>query len=259
MFEEFKLYRDQYGLNQLSTKNGVGETTQNGTLFTMQYLTCLAENSDPNLLTEVERVKQVFKTCEPYSGLSSRTPDSREIDSMDNQSALLAFSALYGNNEYAQRMYEYGQCFQVDGIDFESKPEETLKFYPIAWLLNGFKAPKNVWNVQYPEKFNIRAWWGRSPSLLGLSRMTSKNFCNPFLWLSVLVGQFVGLFANKNDSDARTLPFIVWQYLKTRSIFWRLAYKVWHFVIKKQYPNGMRDVYKMYYRNDNPITKYTKS
>lgn len=260
MFEEFKLYRDQYGLNQLSTKNGVGETTQNGTLFTTQYLICLLENNDNHSQEEIKRVKEVFDTCEPYPGLSSRSPDSREVDSMDNQSALLTFSALYGNGEYATRMYEYGQNTRINGMDMVSAPELTLKTYPLAWLINGFKLPKNVWNVEAPGKFNIRAWWGRSPSLLGLSRMTAGKWCNPLLWLSVLVGQFTGAFVDKNNSDARTLPFVVWQYLKTRSVFWRLAYKVWYFILKRYYPDGMRDVYAQYYRDQNhPIIKYTKS
>jgi len=90
--------------------------------------------------------------------------------------------------------------------------------------------------------------------------MTSKRFCNPFLWLGVMVGQFVGAFKPVDDCDARTLPFIVWQYLKTRSFIWRGAYKLWYLLLKRKYPNGMKDVYKRYYGDKgHPLIEYTKS
>ena len=59
IFDEFKLYRDKYGLNSISQTNGVGDTSQNGTLFTMQYLICLQKNASSNIVhEEIERLKE---------------------------------------------------------------------------------------------------------------------------------------------------------------------------------------------------------
>jgi len=261
IIDEFALYRDKYGLTGLSTDGTQGHTSQNGTLFTMQYLICLKDNVSSNLFhQEVERLKDVYKSCEASPGLSRRHPDSDEYDSMDNQSAILTFSALYDDGRYAKDMVKYGEDTRCEELDLSEKSEETQKWYKWARVFNFFRAPNHCWNVKHPGKFNIRAWWGRSPSLLGLSRMAAGKFCNPFLWLAVLVGQFVGAFKPVEDCDARTLPFVVWQYLKTRSLFWKLTYKLWMFILKKYYPNGIKDVYNRYYQDkSHPIIKYTKS
>ena len=176
IFDEFKLYRDKYGLNSISQTNGVGDTSQNGTLFTMQYLICLQKNASSNIVhEEIERLKEVYKSCEASKGLSRRHPDSDEIDSMDNQSAILAFSALYDNGRYAKDMVEYGESTRCEELDLTEKAEETKKWYKWAKVLNLGRAPNHCWNVKHPGKFNIRAWWGRSPSDRKSTRLNSSH------------------------------------------------------------------------------------
>lgn len=259
IFADFKHYRDKYGFNSLSETNGEGHVTQNGTLFTMQYLICLSQNESSNIVhEEIERLRQVYKSIEAQPGLSRRHPDSDEYDSMDNQSAILAFSALYDNGRYAKDMVRYGQDTRCQELDLAEKPEETKKWYKWAKVINLGRAPNNCWNVKHPGKFNIRAWWGRSPSLLGLSRMCAGQFCNPLLWLGVLIGQFIGSFKPLSDADARTLPFITWQYLKTRGAFWNLAYTLWLKILKSKYKDGMQGVYNQYYADKtHPIIRYS--
>ena len=194
---------------------------------------------------------------EKSPGLSRRFIHSNEIDSMDNQSALLTFSALYDSSRYAKDMYAYGLNTRCEELDLSEKPEETKKYYALSRLLAGNNPPNFVWNMPNPGKFNIRAWWGRSPSLIGLAKMAANEPCNLFFTASVFLGQFVGLFRPKDDCDARTLPFISWQYLRTRSSFWELGYKLWDFILHLQYKGGIGQVYAQYYNDKtHPLLRY---
>jgi len=261
LYEDFLKYRDGDGWNVLDTDRGIGVPCQNGALFTFEYLICLLnDESVPQELkeSEVKRIKYVFHNLERLYGYTYRASWSDEFDSMDNTVAWLAFSALFDNGEFANRMLLVGQNVCAEGVDETQDAEKNKKFFPFAKLLN-FGTIKNYWNNQNPELFCFQGWFGRSPAMLGLLRMTANKWCNPFLWLSVLVGQFVTAFKDPTDTDARKLPYVCWQYLRTRSKFWELMYKLWCFILLKYYPNGMKDVYDIYYLDKNhPIIKYSK-
>lgn len=266
LYQEFQKYLDKDGLTCLDTDGVKGHTTQNGVLFTMQYLFCLlASDEDHSIkLNEIDRIGKVFNNLEIKPGLTVRFTGSPEFDSMDNTCAWLTFSAMFDEGKFADRMYLHGQNTFATGVDDTQDKEKNEKFYPYAkWFnINTFGKVKNFWNSQHPDKFCFQGWFGRSPAMLGLLRMTSGRWCNPILWLSVLVGQFAGAWNDPYDSDARTLAYINWHYLRTRSIFWELAYKLWCKVLMKHYKNGMIDVYKQYYgdkgENTHPLVKYSK-
>lgn len=262
IFDEFLQYRDSQGLNQLETSNGVGITTQNGALFTMEYLICLmASEVDPLVkYQEVQRIVGVFKNLEVSYGLSVRFVGSTEYDSMDNESALLTFSTIYDFGIYALDMLKHGEETSAKGWDSSQDAANNQKFYWLARILSlGFQ-PRMFWNNQNPDLFCMQGWFGRSPAMRGLLKMTTDSFCSPFLWVSVWVGQFIGLTTNTTNTDARKLPYVVWQYLKNRSWFWKMSYKFWCWLLVKQYQNGMQDVYAMYYLSNptHPIIKYSK-
>ena len=104
LFDDFLLYRDSQGLNQNATDGKVGITSQNGTLFTTQYLICLLASSDitpEQKQAEINRISDVFFDLQTESGLSIRFKGSTEFDSMDNTCALLTFSNLYDQGVYA--------------------------------------------------------------------------------------------------------------------------------------------------------------
>ena len=266
MQDEFKKYIDKDGLFCIDTDGNSGISTQNGVLFTMQYLFCLLASNENEIIKtkEIERIKEVLKKLEIKSGLSVRFYGSTEFESMDNTCAWLTFSALFDDGQFANRMFIHGQKTFADGIDETQDKEKNEKYYNYAKWFNilTFGKVKNFWNNQNSNKFCFQGWFGRSPAMLGLLKMTSGRWCNPLLWISVLIGQFVGAFNNVNDCDARTLPFINWQYLKNRSFFWNIAYKIWCKILIKYYPNGIKDVYLMYYKdkgeNTNPLIKYSQ-
>jgi hypothetical protein len=263
LYQDFQKYIDKEGLTCLDTDGVKGYTSQNGVLFTMQYLFCLlASGEDHSIkLDEIDRIGKVFNSLEFKPGLTIRFSGSPEFDSMDNTCAWLTFSALFDEGKFADRMYRHGQNIRAVGVDETQDADKNAKYYPYAKWFNilTFGKVKNFWNSQNPDKFCFQGWFGRSPAMLGLLRMTSGRWCNPFLWLSVLVGQFAGAWKDPSDCDARTLSYINWQYLKTRSIFWRFAYKIWCNVLLSYYPKGMNDVYNRYYLDKNhPIIKYSK-
>jgi len=126
MIEDFNAALDRDGMTGLIQPDGSFSGSQNGTLFSTEALICLADSNHYATFQEAERLKEVFSRCEPEFGLSSRSPTSREIDSMDNTVALLAFSAVYDQGQFAKRMYQRGKLV-TDGVDLHDQGEKTLK------------------------------------------------------------------------------------------------------------------------------------
>lgn len=262
LYDDFKKYRDQYGMNQLTSTSGIGDVSQNGALFTLEYMICLM--GDPNTpdsvkQAELTRLRQVYLMLEKFPGISSRVPGGTEFDSMDNTGAIAAFSGLYDSGRFSKDSYEHGRNVKCDGIDMEQDPPRNTQYYPLANALNLWRGPKYFWNCNYPTKFCLPGWHGRSPGHIAFLKMTAGKWVGPFGQLAILVGQFLGCFKQTGDTDARKLPYCSWQYLKTRNFVWKGFYKLWCHILMKQYPNGMRDVYSIYYGDPNhPIRSYSK-
>jgi hypothetical protein len=276
-FEEAKQYRDKFGMNQLTHTNGVGDVSQNGALFTLEYLIWLINDEDiPEDVkrAEIERLREVYKSLETFPGVSSRVPGGDEFDSMDNTGAIAAFSGLFDQGGYSKRAWEHGDRTHSTAIDMVQDPERNTKFYTIArivtvmhclnpvamfrWIKSGF-TPKMFWNNNRPTEFCLFGWHGRSPGHMAFLKMSAGKFVGPFGLLSILVGQFLGCFTNKGNTDARKLPYCNWQFLKNRNFIWKLFYRLWCYILMKQYPNGMRDVYSIYYQDpEHFLRKYSK-
>jgi hypothetical protein len=276
LYQDFLKYRDKFGLNGLYTRDGKGEPTQNGALFTLEYLICLVNDSEtPDSVKkeEIERLRKVYESLETFPGVSSRVPGGDEFDSMDNTGAIATFSGLFDGGAYSRRSYEHGNTVHATGPDMGQASENNVKYYGIArwasilWCLtpislwrfirSGFK-PKMFWNNNHPDQFCLAGWHGRSPGHIAYLRMTAGRWIGPIAFLSILVGQFLGCFKDVGDTDARKLPYCDWQFLKNRNILWKLSYKLWCYILMKQYPRGMIDVYSRYYNDPNhPIRQYS--
>lgn len=259
IYDDFKVFQDQYGLNQLDPNS----TSQNGALFTMEYLITLLgdDTATPEeKQSEIARLIEVYKTLERFPGVSVRYPNDLEFDSMDNTGAIAAFSGIHDNGGYSQRSYEHGSTTRAQGIDQGQSADQNNKYYWIARLVNFGFPPRFFWNNNNPTLFCFPGWHGRSPGHVAFLKMTAGKFVGPLGFLSVLVGQFIGCFANTGNTDARKLPYVAWQFLKNRSFIWKLFYKLWCYILIKQYgPEGMLAVYKIYYGNPNhPMRKYPK-
>lgn len=262
LYDDFKKYRDKYGLNSICIDGNAGQVTQNGALFTLEYLLCLLSDPDtPTLVkqNEIERLKEVYRSLEKHPGVSSRTPGGTEFDSMDNTGAIAIFSGLCDRGGFSERSYEHGRDVMCDGYDDDQNLEGNRKYYWVANALGFFLGPRYFWNCNKPTKFCVAGWHGRSPGHIAILKLTAGKWVGPFGQLALLVGQFVGCFKEASDTDARKLPYCVWQFLKKRSFVWKLFYKLWCFILMKQYKNGMIDVYRAYYQDpSHPIHRYSK-
>lgn len=275
LFDDFKKYRDKYGMNQLETNGVEGNVSQNGALFTMEYLLCLlsyVENEDGTInheifgeaADEILRLKEVYASLENKPGLSVRTPDSTEFDSMDNDGSILLFSALFGDRAYAKRHRDHGLNVECTGIDEVDDVERNKKYYFLARVIStfqlaGFFKAKHYWNNQRPEKFNLFGWYGRSPGHLGFTDICATGDSTWFRKVGVFVGQMLAIFAKPGSTDPWKLSYIGWYYLKHRGWIWKMGYKIWTHFLMKRYPGGMKDVYSIYYQDPNhPLRKYAK-
>jgi hypothetical protein len=261
LIEDFKTMRERNGFIGLKNKYDVVFTPQNVALFTVEYVVCMMNDPDTTEAEkkfELKRIYELFKLLEVRPGLSIRFPGSREFDSMDNNLALLVFSALYGNREYAIRMRNHGLTVKCQGVDPTQDAARSNKFFNLARLLNWGRKPQNYWNNNFPELFCFFGWYGRSPGFMGLIDIAATGNTSLFRKVSLLVGQFVGAFNKRSDTDARKLPYVVWHLLKDRGLVWRLAYKLWLKLLRRVYPEGMKEVYSVYFRPTHPIVKHTR-
>lgn len=263
IIDDFKKYRDQFGLNGLYTDGEKGQVTQNGALFTMEYLLCLMAYADhpsvkPEFEAEVERLRGVFASLEVKPGITCRFPGSTEFDSMDNGAAIHVFSKLFGGGELAERKLKHGESTRAEFLDTRQDPKRAFKFYPIAWILSGFKPPRFFWNIEDPTHFCLPGWHGRSPGHMAQMRFSAGRKVGFFGMAAIWVGQFLGCFKDKGNTDARKLPYVDWQALKNINWFWKMSYRLWCWILMQQYKNGMQDVYSIYYGDPNhPIRKYS--
>lgn len=262
LYDEFKRFRDKDGLNGLNTDGTDGYSTDNGALFTVEYLICLL--GDPNTpdsvkQQELHRIGQVLFLLEKFPGVSIRRPGDDDFDSMDNANALATFSGQWDSGYYSKRSLDHGSNTRARGIDQGQDAANNNKWYRLAWVLNLFRAPRYFWNNNNPDLFCMFGWHGRSPSHVPYLKMTAGEWVGPLGSFYILIGQFVGCFSPTSNTDARKLPYVNWQFLKNRSFIWKLFYKLWCWILMKQYPNGMRDVYSIYYQDQShPIRVYSK-
>lgn len=258
-FSSFLEYRDKYGFNQTKSDGSWGVTSQNGALFTLEYLIAFSSSLGGHYGTvesEIARIRELFLNIEVLPGITLREPGSTEFDSMDNAVAHLTFSALYDNGAFAKRMLAHGKTVKAVDSDLSQDGVRNEKFYPIVNLLNLFRGPRYYWNNQSPQLFCFTGWFGRSPGFMAYLKLCAGK---PLYigWLWILIGQFIGSFSDTSDTDATKLPYILWQLLKDKNYFWRMAYKLWCWKLMRKYPNGMQDVYARYYDPNHPIVTYS--
>lgn len=273
IFDDFKKYRDQYGLNQLRSDGEKGYTEDNGALFTMEYLLCLLSNLYdaegkivPEIFKEVQdeiqRVRGVFTSLEEIFGFSVRNPGNPSTDSMDNVGALLAFSALWGDHAFAIRRRNIGLNIECDGVKEDDRSKKWSKWAKLWSTLQfaSFFKEKNYWTSATPHIFDFDGWHGRSPGMMGWLDICATGHTSWFRALGLWVGQVMSIFAKPGDTDAWKLSAVIWYSLRHRGWTWKVGYAIWAHYLLKKYPEGMRGVYTAYYQDPNhPIRMYSKA
>lgn len=247
---EFAKYRCIDGLNQLEQ----GKASQNGQLFTMSYLIDILPSLPPNFRSiELERVQKVFSRLENPAGIHQRHSTSTETNSMDNTCAILALDMMTGNG-FGERMLRFSKTNYCRGVD----PDDNHPKAKLFWKLSKFVGlgHEYCWNANNPDLFHTMGWYGRSPGMMSLIKYAAGKFITPLDVLWILIGQFIGLFANRGNTDARILPWVTWHGLIAKSSLWRIPFSIWHTILKLQYKRGIKGCYDIYYRDPNhPIKK----
>jgi len=260
--DKFERYRAPSGLYSLGTSGTVGHETQNGALFTMEcmlVLEALSDGSDGDraLLESLWcRADAAILRLEKFPGVTSRVPGGVEHDSMDNASAVMTWSAMRDGGSLSRRIRKHGQEVRCTGNSATQDPEGAKKYRWLAWLTGPFRT-RRFWNCEEPSKFCLMGWHGRSPGHMAMLKKSSGRWLGPLGFLSLLVSQFLGTRAKTSDTDARKLAYVEWQWLKGTNFLWGFFYRLWCKELMKDYPNGMRDVYGIYYRDkSHPIHQY---
>jgi hypothetical protein len=255
-------FTDETGLTTLQP----GQQSQDGVLYSVEHL--INGLSQAAFLEDAKaRAKalvDIFKILTVQPGLQRRSPGSTEYDSMDNTTARLAFEMIIKDlNLGVEDLFAEG----MNSFNSKSNLTEADTSYPDAGQVTesqqtlllariiGLGKARFCFNVSDPTKFCFYSWFGRSPGLLALKDFAAGGLTTPLRWVGLLVGQMIGMFADPSNTDARTLAYVIWFPLKKRNWFWALMYKIWVWRLMKTYPNGMIDVYKLYYLNPEQPTR----
>lgn len=237
-----KNFFDKNGLIQI-IPGDPAVPTDGGALHTVEYFFSLSEKEKKGIILAIKNALKELEVKTPNGKVTVRAPDNRRPNLIENAIALIVFSELYDGSRLSKEMYRHGELTRAKRLDYEGE-EESLKKYPIAWLLNGFKSPNRFYNTR-PFDWSIQTWWGKSPffiALLQLSAINRTSFLNKLILT-------IGLFAKKHRTN-----YLIWQWLKKRNKYWNFLYKAWKFVLKYIYKTSIQKEYKKYYGEDHPLS-----
>jgi len=173
---------------------------------------------------------------------------------MDNNAALLIFSSLFDNGNYAKEMLVVGRDVICTGYDQLQDTERNKKFF---WLYKLLGLP--YWNNMDHNKFCFVGWYGRSPGFMGILDLCAKGKTSWFRWLSLLIGQFIGVTADAGDTSGRKLQYLTWQLIKGKNFITKLLYRFWCWQLMRVYSFGIQQVYSIWYRaSDHPLVTYSE-
>lgn len=238
--DEIVPYIDGIGLVSPSVVlPGTGRASGNGPSYTSEYYVLLNKN---NQLVEQDKIDFANKigSCIDENGLLNRAPVGTDPDQEGNDDYYATLNACksLGNSEIPKKYLN--AMLKYKGFLNNTNPGK--------WTLNSFL-------VRQPQLMAciIAAAF---PSLLNPFHWFIRFLCFPLFLINALIILFNCMFTAANNSDSRRLGWHVWQTLCPVSLLCRLAGKVWLRRLYKTYPNGMKDVAKIYYQAGHPFSKY---
>jgi hypothetical protein len=180
------------------------------------------------------KLKLAFKRLElkTENGVVTKpSASSLEDDSIYNMMALIVFSEMYDGSRLSRQLYRHGELGQP------KRKKRSTREHPLerlAGLLNW--TPRNrVFGIKEAE-WSYGTWFGKNLGFMGLLELSAINRTHLVKKLFLILG----LFFIKNDVEMKT-NWIIWQWLKNRSIAWGLLYRAWY---------KTTGLYKMRNRND---------
>lgn len=253
--EAFKEHRDRYGLNQVRRSDDPLVVSENGVLFTVEYLMKLDSlvgslEDLAEYMVEVKRVAEVFEATTWLPGLMRRFPGCIDQDSMDNHVARLSFDLKYNGGAFARDMIRYQKEQRNDGHAGGSK------WWHLLAKAVGLGRARYSYNPVHPNLFHWHGWFGRSPGFIGLVNIAAYGSASLFTRFAFWVGTVVSaLFTKKDDLDSWKLGYVALWGMRGRGLAWRFGEWIWKKRLLKFYPKGIVEVYARYYGVDHPIAK----
>lgn len=254
IISDFEPYKDEFGFVGLNGTNP-SDTSDNGALFTLEYLLLLSKEE---LILELPQISQAYNSLliRTDNGLVTRRfPGCERTDSMDNATAIILYDVLYASGTISKKIYSHGELTRARDIDSFQDLERSKKYYPLARALNLFREPRRFYNVR-PYSWSIQSWWGRSPGFMALLEIAATGKTSVWGNFALLVGQFMPLLSDRDGTSPIKLAYATWQFLKDRNLLWGLAYGIWQKMLKRRYPGGIADVYKIYFGKMHPLSRY---
>lgn len=178
---------------------------------------------------------------------------------------LLEFMPQQSNVTFGESSAYFGaiqKCVNSDGY-LTRAPGDTTLGNPDDHY--GVYAALVTYNL--PPFFKFYWQLIRMPQLFFASRCAANEpkWYKPYYWPLAIITALVILLSNINDSasdtDSRRLAYLLTVAIAPYSLLCRLATKVWHKRLLKTYPNGMKDVYGVYFQpngtGNNPYSKWS--
>lgn len=227
-------YTDGYGLispTQLNEPKPM-RSCDNGVLYLSEYYILLEKNNIPDFKDNWEKI---VSTSFQAPGLLARAPDCNgDQEGPDNHYGLLAASVVLNKPNLPYDILQYGKAHW-------------------GWYNN--QMPGTVRTKD--GRINWTAFQWRQLQLLTAMLTASKQlrfYHFPLVVFTALVIATSCMNVDKGNSDARILSWLLILIMSPSSLLCRCASKLWTKRLFNTYPNGMKDVFNIYFGPEHPIT-----
>lgn len=227
--DEIEQFREGNGLiAPQPNPTHIDRTCDNGVMFFCEYYILLKRNG---LLTigDIQDFEGQLQRCMVKPGLVARVPGDTGYEAPDDYYAL------------------YAACVELECYELGKE------------VLNWGLSHEGSFNTHEPNLWTTDTFLWRQPQLY-FANLCAANEVNvfhlPFALISSIIILFSCLRANPQDADSRRLAWLLVRATSPFSWLCRQASKIWFKRLYKTYPNGMKDVAKLYYNPSHPFIKY---
>lgn len=201
-------------------------TSGNHLLITGTYYVLLSY-LDRTTEADVENFKKLVKSCEVRPGVYNRNQNRPDAQAHDDYIGIVAAS-YFLQSDFHREVLDHGE--------------------------------NNNWTFDNTDNdiVEINSYFSRFPDFVPFVR--AANGKSPSLWEQVLfaIAILVSAFSDKNETSGKILKWLEIQTIRNKYFIIDSAIFFWKKMIFKKYPNGMGDVFGIYFGKDHPFAKYTQ-
>jgi hypothetical protein len=202
-------------------KNPGPRSCDNLLLFTGTYIQLL-DTITPN---DAYLFSKFVRSCEVVPGLFNRYPGFHGQESWDDLIGVVAGSHRLGL-QYGSEVLYYGEDHDWN------------------------------WNNVQPGVINTESMLGRFPQFVAMLRVAGRetpSYAEQILFAACCIR---AAFDPPGDTSGRCLQFLMNRVVFGKCMLMDLSIFFWRWKMKRVYPGGMRDVYKIYFGPEHPFAVY---